>query len=209
VNESNSYHDIVMAMFEQGVAKNPNFYFVCDAGFVRKNGLGAIRPWPFSPSLKRFAEKGYITIADTLADLGDKLGIDGGNLVATVRRHNEFAKTGRDLDFGKGSTAYNRIWGRADAVPNANLTPIEEPPFVALRIIPATLGTTVGVKTNSNACVLDHTGEPIPGLYACGNELASAMRGFYPGGGVTLGPAVVFAYRAVEHAAKGLNRKAA
>ena len=44
-------------------------------------------------------------------------------------------------------------------------------------------------------------GKPIPGLYACGNELASAMRGVYPGGGVTLGPAIVFAYRAVKHLA--------
>jgi 3-oxosteroid 1-dehydrogenase len=209
VNESNSYHDIVMAMFEQSVAANPNFYFVCDARFVRRNGLGAIRPWPFSPSLKPFARKGYIAIADTLVELGNKIGIDGDNLAEAVRRHNEFARTGRDLDFGKGSTAYNRIWGQADAGPNPNLTPIEAPPFVALRIIPATLGTTIGLKTNGHACVLDNTGAPIPGLYACGNELASAMRGFYPGGGVTLGPAVVFAYRAVEHAAEGLKRDAA
>jgi FAD binding domain len=39
-------------------------------------------------------------------------------------------------------------------------------------------------------------GEPIPGLFVCGNDKASIMRGHYPGPGITLGPALVFAYRA-------------
>ena len=43
-------------------------------------------------------------------------------------------------------------------------------------------------------------GKPIPGLYACGNDMASVMAGSYPGPGTTLGPAIVFAYRAVMHA---------
>ena len=32
------------------------------------------------------------------------------------------------------------------------------------------------------------SGAPIPGLYACGNDMASIMRGHYPGPGITLGP---------------------
>jgi 3-oxosteroid 1-dehydrogenase len=47
--------------------------------------------------------------------------------------------------------------------------------------------------------VLDDAGAPIPGLYAGGNDMSSAMRGFYPSAGITLGPAIVFAYRAVQH----------
>ena len=34
------------------------------------------------------------------------------------------------------------------------------------------------------------------GLFACGNDMASIMRGTYPGPGITLGPALVFAWRA-------------
>jgi succinate dehydrogenase/fumarate reductase flavoprotein subunit len=44
--------------------------------------------------------------------------------------------------------------------------------------------------------VLDANANPIPGLYACGNDMASIMRGTYPGPGITLGPALVFGYRA-------------
>jgi len=44
-------------------------------------------------------------------------------------------------------------------------------------------------------------------LYACGNDMASVFRGYYPGGGATLGPGLVFAYRAIEHiAASDSNR---
>ncbi|MBN8939604.1 MAG: FAD-dependent oxidoreductase [Rhizobiales bacterium] len=201
VNESNSYHDIVAALFERrkslGAAANARFHFICDAAFVRKNGLGAIRPWPWSPILSPFVRNGYITTARTLPELARKLAIDPAALTATVARHNGFAQTGKDVDFGKGSTSFNRVWGDPAVGPNPNLTPIVKAPFVALPILPATLGTAVGLKTNGDAQVLDASGAVIPGLFACGNELASSMRGFYPGGGITLGPAVVFAYRAV------------
>ena len=52
-----------------------------------------------------------------------------------------------------------------------------------------------------DARVLDKDRQPIPGLYACGNDMASIMRGTYPGPGTTLGPGMVFAYRAAMHAA--------
>jgi hypothetical protein len=49
--------------------------------------------------------------------------------------------------------------------------------------------------------VLDATGKPIAGLFACGNDQASIMRGAYPGPGITLGPAITFAFRAIERVA--------
>ena len=51
--------------------------------------------------------------------------------------------------------------------------------------------------------VLDGAGRPIPGLYAAGNDLASIMGGNYPGGGITLGPAMTFGYIAAHHMAHG------
>ncbi|MFH7089177.1 FAD-binding protein [Klebsiella pneumoniae] len=32
------------------------------------------------------------------------------------------------------------------------------------------------------------------GLYAIGNDMSSVMRGYYPSGGITLGPAMTFGY---------------
>ena len=205
VNESNSYHDIVMAMFnharETGEGKDSLYHFVCDRNFVRKYGLGLLRPSPMTLSLKKWIDSKYITVGDTLEELAKGIGVDPKTLVASVQRHNEFAKTGVDLDFGKGSNAYNHNLGDPSVKPNPNLAPIDEAPYIALRIHAATLGTTAGLRTDGDACVLGCDGRPIPGLYACGNELASVMRGLYPGGGVTLGPAIVFAYRAVKHLA--------
>ena len=201
VNESNSYHDIVMAMYGQGAGQGRPFYFVCDRRFVRRHGLGLLRPYPMMRSVEPYVRSGYVFAADTLQELARQIGVDAEGLAETVARHNEFARTGVDLDFGKGANVYNRQFGDRAIGPNPNLAPISEPPFIALRIHAATLGTTMGLRTNADAQVLDTAGTPIGGLYACGNELASAMRGFYPGGGVTIGPAIVFAYRAIEHVA--------
>ena len=44
-------------------------------------------------------------------------------------------------------------------------------------------------------------GRVIEGLYAAGNDMASVMGGNYPGGGITLGPGMTFAYIAGRHLA--------
>ena len=62
------------------------------------------------------------------------------------------------------------------------------------------IAVSTGLATDANARVLGNDGKPIPGLYACGNDMASVMAGSYPGPGTTLGPAIVFAYRAAMHA---------
>ena len=65
---------------------------------------------------------------------------------------------------------------------------------------PGDAGTSVGLRTDVDARVLGRDGQAIEGLYAAGADMASIMRGRYPGPGVTLGPAMVFAWRAVMHA---------
>jgi 3-oxosteroid 1-dehydrogenase len=52
--------------------------------------------------------------------------------------------------------------------------------------------------TDAKARVLNEAGAPIPGLYAIGNNAASAMGESYPGAGVTIGPALTFGYIAAR-----------
>ena len=59
-----------------------------------------------------------------------------------------------------------------------------------------------GLVTDENARVLSKDGGAIEGLYACGNDMHSIMNGTYPGPGITLGPALVFAYLAARHASE-------
>ena len=42
--------------------------------------------------------------------------------------------------------------------------------------------------------MLDHQDHPITGLYAAGADMASIMGGYYPSGGINLGPAMTFGF---------------
>ena len=127
--------------------------------------------------------------------------VDPAQLRATVQRYNGFAETGVDVDFGKGETDLNRFNGDAAHQPNPCIGPIAVAPFYAMKVWPADIAVSTGLATDADARVLGRDGEAIPGLYACGNDMASVMAGSYPGPGTTLGPGIVFAYRAAMHAA--------
>lgn len=200
VNEGVSYHDFVEAMFRSNETE-PTLpaWLICDAAFVRKYGLGAIHPG--TRSLRRFERSGYIISADTVTALARKLDIEGGALAQSVARHNRFAANGVDEDFGKGDTELNRFNGDPLNKPNPCLAPIDAPPFIAMAVWPAEIACSSGLATNTHGQVLDASDRPIDGLYACGNDMASIMGGHYPGPGTTLGPALVFGYRAAKHAA--------
>jgi predicted oxidoreductase len=71
------------------------------------------------------------------------------------------------------------------------------PPFYAVELHPGLNGTSTGLHTDEHARVLRADGSAIAGLYACGNDMGSMMEGTYPGPGITIGPALVFAYSAV------------
>jgi 3-oxosteroid 1-dehydrogenase len=201
VNESNSYHDICIGLFENGFPVDDRFFFICEEDFVKKRGMGAILPWPWTPGLSGFVRRGYIQRADSIEGLAREIGVDPQELRATVDRHNRSAETGKDPEFGRGESAFNRTLGDSSlGLKNPNLGPIRKGPFVALRIVAGTLGTSVGLATDASARVLREDGTAVEGLYACGNDATSLMAGIYPGAGITIGPAIVFAYLAVEDA---------
>jgi len=107
-----------------------------------------------------------------------------------------------DPEFGRGSTPYNRKMG--DPLykgSNPCVAPIEQGPFYAVKVLPGSFGTFAGLKTNANAQVVNSSGHAIPGLYAVGTDMASVMGGFYPSGGINLGPAMTFGFIAGRHAA--------
>jgi succinate dehydrogenase/fumarate reductase flavoprotein subunit len=200
VNEAVSYHDFVEGMFDANAhAPSIPCYLICDAPFIQKYGLGVV--YPGAGNLTRLLKSGYLKRSDTLEDLAGQFGIDAPGLRRTVERYNGFARNGVDADFGKGETELNRFNGDDSHKPNPCVGPLTTAPYYGLEIWPAEIAVSTGLSTNAHAQVLDEAGQPIPGLYACGNDMASIMRGTYPGPGTTLGPGIVFAYRAAMHAA--------
>jgi succinate dehydrogenase/fumarate reductase flavoprotein subunit len=201
VNEATTYHRFAEAMYAAH-AQAPTIpcHFICDDPFIVKYGLGMVRPRRLN--LRRAVADGYVVRADTLGELGRSLGIDPAALARTVARHNEFAASGIDLDYDKGSDAYQRNLGDSSHGPNPCIGVIQTPPFYAIEVYPGDIGASCGLVTNPSAEVLRRDGTPIEGLYACGNDMDSIMAGYYPGPGVTLGPAMTFGYIAACHAAE-------
>ena len=200
-NEADSYHDFISNLLKATPAGGAaQAWLVCDHRFIRRYGLGAVKPAPMP--MGAFLRNGYLQRGATLAELARACGIDAATLQDTVEHYNQHARTGQDPEFAKGDTPYNRVQGDASlGGPNPCLAPLEHGPFYAVRVVPGSLGTFAGLRTNSRAQVLDAAGQPIPGLYASGNDMASMMGGNYPSGGITLGPAMTFGYLAAHHAA--------
>jgi len=192
-SEAVSYHEFVLAMLRAGEAANPAF-LLCDRRSLWQYGLGAVRPFGFTTA--SFVQNGYLARAQTLSDLAAGLGIDGAGLEHAVAAYNDDARRGVDSAFGLGGNAYQRFLGDARNGPNPCMRPIESPPYFAIRLYPSDLGTSAGLVTDGEARVLGAGGAPVPGLYACGNDMNSIMDGAYPGPGITLGPALVFGYLA-------------
>lgn len=135
----------------------------------------------------------------SLDELAGRLGIDPAGLARTVAGFNEQARAGRDPEFHRGESAYDRY-----GMPEVGITlgPLVEPPFYGAEVAAGDLGTCGGARVNANAQVLDPFGEVISRLYASGNNAGVGSPGSsYGGGGGTIGPAMTFAYIAGRHAA--------
>ena len=198
VNESAPYVDAVRAMYDGNTPGNPHIpaWLVFDQRY-RDRYVFAGRP-PGRPLSRRWYAAGAVVRAEDLAGLARAAGVAAGGLVKTVTRFNEFAVAGRDEEFGRGDSAYDRYYGDPRCRPNPNLAPLARPPYYAVKIVPGDLGTKGGLRTDEHAQVLREDGTVIEGLYAAGNASASVMGHSYAGAGATIGPAMTFGYLAAR-----------
>jgi succinate dehydrogenase/fumarate reductase flavoprotein subunit len=199
-NEGNGYHDYVQAMLRavpsgQEVAS----WLVCTHAFQRRYGLGIARPAPLP--VGQYIRSGYLKTGRTMGELAQNAGIDPAGLERTVTEFNRHAERGEDPEFDRGSTIYNRYQGDQGNQPNPCVAPLARGPFYAVKVVAGSFGTFVGLKTDVSARVLNEEGAPIAGLYAAGTDMASVMGGYYPAGGINIGPAMTFGYIAGLHAA--------
>lgn len=200
-DEAANYNAFGGAFRQEDVARfeyaNLPCWLIFDQEHLRR--YGTIGPWPAGETPPPWLEA-----FQTLDALAEHLGVPAENLRATVARFNQNAAKGIDPDFHRGESAHDRWWGdpayKADRDdPRGTLGPLDEPPYYAISIKSGALGTKGGPLIDANARVLNLDDQPIPGLYAAGNVMASPFASTYGGAGGTLGPAMVFGYLAGKH----------
>jgi len=199
VNEADSYHAFVEAMLAgDGDGSGVPAYLICDRSFIKDYGIGFIHPG--TRNLKPFLKAGYLIQGADVAALAKSIGVDPVALARTIAEYNSYAVTGIDEAFGRGGSDLNRFNGDPTNNPNPCMRPIVPGPLFAVAVWPADLASSSGLRVDADARVLHSDGTPISGLYACGNDSVSIFEGTYPGPGTTLGPAIVFGWRAAMHA---------
>ena len=74
-----------------------------------------------APIPKVFYHSGVVVKADSIAELGQKIGVPG--LVEGAARFNVLANQAQDHDFKRGLGHYDRYYGDPTQTPNPNLAP--------------------------------------------------------------------------------------
>jgi 3-oxosteroid 1-dehydrogenase len=200
VNEAAPYSDVVHAMYRlNATAPDIPAWLIVDQNYRDRYLFRDVLPiLPFPAS---WYSSGAVFKSSALAGLATQIGVQPAALAATVARFNGFALTGKDLDFGRGNSAYDHYYTDPAVTPNSCLAALWLPPFYAFKIVPGDLGTKGGMVTDASARVLRTGGSVIPGLYAAGNSSAAVMGHSYAGAGSTIGPAMTFGYVAANYIA--------
>jgi len=188
-NEAMNYSDLGREMLacDPGSYSFENIpaYLIFDSAYLAK--------YPVAGEREKALE--FLARGDSIARLAAKLGIDDKNLESTVTEFNRNAEQGKDPEFHRGESYYDRHWGDPSA-PNPTLGPLTKPPFYGVRMLAGDIGTKGGLTTDGVGRVLGPGGRPLEGLYAVGNSSASVMGPGYAGSGATLGPCFTFGYLA-------------
>lgn len=210
-NEAMCYHDFGLEMIRdhQRSGANVPCWMVFDAQYRAKSVLGMLMPSVVMSDAKVPPEwwGNVLYRADSVEGLAAQIGVPAQALGRTVERFNRWAKTGVDEDFERGKYSYDNVYCDPRHGPSPTLGTLERAPFYAIRVDLGDLGTLGGLKTDLHGQVIDTKGRAMAGLYAIGNSSASVMGGSYPGAGGTLGPALVFGYRAANHMAELFHRQ--
>src|SRR5690606_11339626 len=102
-----------------------------DSRYRRLYPMGPLLPL-IPDRLHRTAVRRMVRKAADPASLAKMIGADPQMLKATLERFNPFAQEGRDPDFARGESAYDRMYGDQRIAPNPTLAPIDRPPFYAV-----------------------------------------------------------------------------
>ena len=200
MNEGGSYMLFCQGQLERHktVPAVPS-WMIMDSQFMRRYMLCETMPGSKKPAL--WFEQGFLKQGATIAELAAACNLPADALIATTEKFNRYARAGKDEEFGRGMSAYDRFLGDYTHGPNDALGTVEQGPFFAVQIVPGDVGTYGGVVCDANARVMKPDGSVIEGLYATGTTTAGVMGRAYPGAGCSIGPSFTWGFVAAKHAA--------
>lgn len=205
INEAISYDRFQSGMYEDHRKTGGTIptWFVFDAKFRKDCPMGPFLPGVMFPDKKIPKEwvGDFFFKDDSLEGLARQIGVSPKGLADSVRKNNEYARTGVDQEFHRGENAHDRYWASRKRKPNPCLAAIDKAPYYAIKVLPSDTGTKGGPAISDHAQVLNQADQPIPGLYCIGNNSAAALGRAYAGAGGTIGPGMVFGFRAANHLA--------
>ncbi len=146
-------------------------------------------PAPTASDFQGALERGLVRQAATIEQLAGSVGLDAGQLGATLEQYNRDVEQGRDTVFGR--TSLGRGWGK--------LIKLDTPPFYIYPCTTAVLSTYCGLRVSDRMQCIDVFGQPIPGLYAAG-EIVGGFHGSGYMSGSSLSKAVIFGRTAARSA---------
>lgn len=138
-------------------------------------------------SIETYANQHLLTEGTDLETLASKAGLPASAFCATMARYAAFQKSGIDEDFGRSSTQMT--------------SPLQTPPFYAIRVKPAIHHTMGGIRVDADLHVLRTDGTPVPGLFAAG-EVTGGVHGANRLGGNGVADIVVNGKIAGQNAAE-------
>jgi 3-oxosteroid 1-dehydrogenase len=132
----------------------------------------------------------WIVRRSSLEELAAAIDLSPDALIETVERFNALCATGRDEDFHRGETFFQRYKTAHRDV----LKPIEKPPFIAIPFNRCVLSTKGGLRTNERGEVLRGDESAIEGLYCAGAAMANPIGTRAISAGTTIGPNMTWGY---------------
>jgi 3-oxosteroid 1-dehydrogenase len=207
MNEGGSYMLFCQGQLERHktVPAVPS-WLIMDSQYMRYYMLCETMPGSKKPQI--WWDSKFLRTGATIEELAAACNLPAEALKAATEKFNRFARAGKDEEFGRGDSAYDRFLGDYTHKPNDTLGTVEKGPFYAVEIVPGDVGTYGGVVCDSNARVMKPDRTVIEGLYATGTTTAGVMGRAYPGAGCSIGPSFTWGFVAAKHAA-GLGNSGA
>lgn len=213
MNEKLSYHD--RALHHVGSPEREFLFLIGDRRFKERNwGLGISLPFNQEHVIQGESEsKLHEEIDRELQANGCQFRVAddfSANLRQTKERFNEFARTGDDVDFGRGKNAFDVLGfmkpDRDNSCPSRTMYPLAGNELYACIYGLSTFGTHGGLICDQESRVLNSAGDSWGNLYAVGSCAASFLNGHYPTHGLSIGTGLVFGYLAGLHATSNMKR---